>query len=179
MQKSLNKNTERSFLQPAWVLMLFILTASTPSWAKLTATADRTVLDSNETLQLLVRFDGQAVTSQPDFDVLKRDFKILSNNRQQQYSISNGRSESYTDWKLTLAPKRIGRLLVPSIKYKKDISDAIEISVRKASPSNTTGQPVYTETLIDKPAVYVQEQLLLTHRLFTSIQLTDLSLWRN
>ena len=176
MQKSLNKNTERSFLQPAWVLMLFILTASTPSWAKLTATADRTVLDSNETLQLLVRFDGQAVTSQPDFDVLKRDFKILSNNRQQQYSISNGRSESYTDWKLTLAPKRIGRLLVPSIKYKKDISDAIEISVRKASPSNTTGQPVYTETLIDKPAVYVQEQLLLTHRLYTSIQLTDLSM---
>ena len=176
MQKSLNKNTERSFLQPAWVLMLFILTASTPSWAKLTATADRTVLDSNETLQLLVRFDGQAVTSQPDFDVLKRDFKILSNNRQQQYSISNGRSESYTDWKLTLAPKRIGRLLVPSIKYKKDISDAIEISVRKASPSNTTGQPVYTETLIDKPAVYVQEQLLLTHRLFTSIQLTDFSM---
>jgi len=176
MQKSLNKNAERSFLQPAWVLMLFILTASTPSWAKLTATADRTVLDSNETLQLLVRFDGQAVTSQPDFDVLKRDFKILSNNRQQQYSISNGRSESYTDWKLTLAPKRIGRLLVPSIKYKKDISDAIEISVRKASPSNTTGQPVYTETLIDKPAVYVQEQLLLTHRLFTSIQLTDFSM---
>lgn len=176
MQKSLNKNTERSFLQPAWVLMLFILTASTPSWAKLTATADRTVLDSNETLQLLVRFDGQAVTSQPDFDVLKRDFKILSNNRQQQYSITNGRSESYTDWKLTLAPKRIGRLLVPSIKYKKDISDAIEISVRKASPSNTTGQPVYTETLLDKSAVYVQEQLLLTHRLYTSIQLTDLSM---
>ena len=176
MQKSLNKNTERSVLQPAWVLMLFILTASTPSWAKLTATADRTVLDSNETLQLLVRFDGQAVTSQPDFDVLKRDFKILSNNRQQQYSITNGRSESYTDWKLTLAPKRIGRLLVPSIKYKKDISDAIEISVRKASPSNTTGQPVYTETLLDKSAVYVQEQLLLTHRLYTSIQLTDLSM---
>ena len=176
MQKSLNKNAERSFLQPAWVLMLFILTASTPSWAKLTATADRTVLDSNETLQLLVRFDGQAVTSQPDFDVLKRDFKILSNNRQQQISISNGRSESYTDWKLTLAPKRIGRLLVPSIKYKKDISDAIEISVRKASPSNTTGQPVYTETLLDKSAVYVQEQLLLTHRLYTSIQLTDLSM---
>ena len=176
MQKSLNKNAERKFLQRALFLLLFALTASTQSWAKLTATADRTVLDSNETLQLLVRFDGQAVTSQPDFDVLKRDFKILSNNRQQQYSISNGRSESYTDWKLTLAPKRIGRLLVPSIKYKKDISDAIEISVRKASPSNTTGQPVYTETLLDKSAVYVQEQLLLTHRLYTSIQLTDLSM---
>ncbi|MDG1818450.1 MAG: BatD family protein [Porticoccaceae bacterium] len=176
MQKSLNKIADRKFLQRALFLLLFALTASTQSWAKLTATADRTVLDSNETLQLLVRFDGQALTSQPDFDVLERDFRILSNNRQQQYSISNGRTESFTDWKLTLAPKRIGRLLVPSIKYKNDISDAIEISVRKASPSNVTGQPVYTETLIDKPAVYVQEQLLLTHRLYTSIQLTDFSM---
>jgi len=48
--------------------------------------------------------------------------------------------------------------------------------VLKASPSNASGQPVYTETLIDKSAVYVQEQLLLTHRLYTSIQLTDLSI---
>jgi hypothetical protein len=159
-----------------FLVLLLTLTLSSQSLAKLTASADRTVLDANETLQLTVRFDGQAITSEPDFDVLKRDFNVLSNNRQQQYSMINGRTESYTDWILTLSPKRIGRLLVPSIKYKKDISDAIEIQVRKAIPSTASGQAVYTETLTDKTAVYVQEQLLLTHRLYTSIQLTDLSI---
>ena len=175
MQKTSNSIAWHKFTGHFVALILALLTAS-PSWAKLTATADRTLLDSNETLQLTVRYDAQVLSSEPNFDVLQRDFKILSNNRQQQYSMINGRTESYTDWKLTLQPKRIGRLLIPSIKFKKDISDAIEITVRKASPSNATGQPVYTETLIDKSAVYVQEQLLLTHRLYTSIQLTDLSI---
>jgi hypothetical protein len=175
MQKTSNSIAWRNCIRPLAALIIALI-LSTSSWAKLTASADRAVLDSNETLQLTLRYDAQVLTSEPDFTVLERDFKILANNRQQQYSMINGRSESYTDWKLTLAPKRLGRLLIPSIKFKNDISDAIEITVRKASPSNATGQPVYTETLVDKSAVHVQEQLLLTHRLYTSIQLTDLSI---
>ena len=173
MQRSQTTTTLRPLLHSLLVALVLL---SSSSWAALTAIADRKVIDSNETLQLTVRFDGQVLTGEPDFSVLERDFRILSNNRQQQYSMINGRTESLTDWKLTLAPKRIGRLLVPSIKFKQDISDAIEITVRKASPSNATGQPVYTETLVDKSSLYVQEQLLLTHRLYTSIQLTDLSM---
>jgi hypothetical protein len=175
MQNTSNSIVWRKVTGHFLTLFLALLIAG-PSWAKLTASADRTALDSNETLQLTVRYDAQVLSSEPNFDVLQRDFKILSNNRQQQFSMINGRTESYTDWKLTLQPKRIGRLLIPSIKFKSDISDAIEITVRKASPSNATGQPVYTETLINKSAVYIQEQLLLTHRLYTSIQLTDLSI---
>ena len=175
MQITLNSIAWRNCISPIATLIIALI-LSTSSWAELTASADRTVLDSNETLQLTLRYDRQVLTSEPDFAVLQRDFKILSKNRQQQFSMINGRSESYTDWKLTLAPKRLGRLLIPSIKFKKDISDAIEITVRKASPSNVSGQPVYTETLVDKSAVYVQEQLLLTHRLYTSIQLTDLAI---
>ena len=160
MHKIFNNRDWRKFIRPLLALLITLI-ASSPGWATLTATADRTVLDSNETLQLTLRYNGQVFTGEPNFAVLQRDFKILSNNRQQQYSMMNGRTESFTDWKLTLAPKRLGRLLIPSIKFKKDISDAIEITVRKASPSNATGQAVYTETLVDKSAVYVQEQLLL------------------
>jgi hypothetical protein len=146
------------------------------SWATLTATADRTIIDSNETLQLLVRLDSQALIGEPDFTVIDNDFEILSTSRQQQYSRVNGQTQSYTDWNLLLAPKRTGRLLVPSIKYKKDISNAIEITVRKATAASAAGQPVYTETLVDKSELYVQEQLLLTHRLYTSVRLSDLGL---
>ena len=155
------------------IVALFLLSSS--AWAALTATVDRKGIDSNESLQLRVRYAGQASSSEPDFSVLERDFRVLSNDRL-KYTMINGRTESYTDWTLTLMPKRTGRLLIPSIKFKQDISDAIEITVRKASPSNATGQPVYTETLVDKSSLYVQEQLLLTHRLYTSIQLTDLSM---
>ncbi len=150
--------------------------ACSHSWATLTATADRTIIDSNETLQLLVRLDSQALIGEPDFTVIESDFEILSTSRQQQYSRVNGQTQSYTDWNLLLAPKRTGRLLVPSIKYKKDISNAIEITVRKATAASAAGQPVYTETLVDKSELYTQEQLLLTHRLYTSVRLSDLGL---
>ncbi len=160
------------------LLAVLLLTVSTLGWAKLTATVDRTVIDNNETLQLVIRYDGQVMSAQPDFSPLEKDFEVLSNNRQQQYSWANGRSESYTDWTMVLMPKRTGLVLIPSLNFKKDVSNAVEIRVRSAS-SVTAGagkQPIYTETLVDKDNVYIQQQLVLTHRLYTSVQLTDLSL---
>jgi hypothetical protein len=158
---------------------LTLCAAASSSWAELSAKANRTVLDSNETLQLRVRLDAQAFRSEPDFSPLQKDFEILSNNRQQQYSSVNGKAESYTDWNLTLMPKRTGIILIPSLKYKKQISNAVEITVRAASASGASAagkQPIYTETLVDKSAVYIQEQIILTHRLYTSVQLRDYSL---
>lgn len=172
-------NSKFSKLTIFFAAALTLCAAASSSWAELSATANRTVLDSNETLQLRVRLDAQAFRSEPDFSPLQKDFEILSNNRQQQYSSVNGKAESYTDWNLTLMPKRTGIILIPSLKYKKQISNAVEITVRAASASgaSTAGkQPIYTETLVDKSAVYIQEQIILTHRLYTSVQLRDYSL---
>ena len=151
--------TKTRFKQIYFMALAAILAlASSHSWATLTATADRTIIDSNETLQLLLRLDSQVLLGEPDFSAIETDFEILSTSRQQKYSRSNGQTQSYTDWNLLLAPKRIGRLLVPSIKFKKDISNAIEINVRQGTAASATGQPVYTETLVDKTEVYIQEQ---------------------
>ena len=161
------------------LLILSTVGISSLSWAELTSKVNRTVLDSNETLQLRVRLDAQAFTSEPDFTPLQTDFEILSNSRQQQYSSVNGKSVSYTDWNLILLPKRTGIILIPSLKYKREISNAVEVTVRAATTSGSAAsgkQPIYTETLVDKSAVYIQEQIILTHRLYTSVQLRDYSL---
>ena len=161
------------------LLILSTVGISSLSWAELTSKVNRTVLDSNETLQLRVRLDAQAFTSEPDFTPLQTDFEILSNSRQQQYSSVNGKAVSYTDWNLILLPKRTGIVLIPSLKYKREISNAVEVTVRAATTSGSAAsgkQPIYTETLVDKSAVYIQEQIILTHRLYTSVQLRDYSL---
>lgn len=157
------------FLTLFFSLILSLL--SSPGWAKLTATVDRTVLKSNETLQLTVHYDGIVLTSKPNFDVLQRDFQVLPNIRSQSKTNLNVPMESYTVWQLTLKPKRLGKLQIPSIRFKQDISDTVEINVHKARPSNVAGQPVYIQTIVDKSTVYVQEQLLLTYRLYRSIEL--------
>ena len=159
-------------------LCLSAMTAS-DSYAALTAKVDRTVLDSNETLRAELRYDGQVFAGEPDFEPLTKDFEVLSNRRQQNYSNVNGKTESYTAWTLELRPKRAGILLIPSLTFKKEVSNAVELRVR-AAPTNSSAnpgtQPIYTETTVDTNTPYVGQQVILTHRLYTSVQLRDFSL---
>ena len=162
------------------ILTLCLATmVASDSYAALTAKVDRTVLDSNETLRAELRYDGQVFTGEPDFGPLIKDFEVLSNNRQQNYSNVNGKTESYTAWTLELRPKRAGILLIPSLTFKKEVSNAIELRVR-AAPSNSSAnpgtQPIYTETTVDANTPYVGQQIILTHRLYTSVQLRDFAL---
>ena len=53
-------------------IALWLLAVSVLSWAELTARVDRNILDTNETVQLVVRYSGQAITSEPDFTVLQK-----------------------------------------------------------------------------------------------------------
>ncbi len=141
---------------------------------ELTVSVDRNRIGSGETLQLLVKWDAQ-VRTDPDFSALQHDFEILSQQQQNQLSIVNGKTESHTSWKLELLPKRSGKLLIPSFNYKGAVSDAIAITIAEASQQDLSDTPVYVETLLDKDSLYVQEQLLLTHRIVTRVNLQGIS----
>lgn len=146
-------------------------------WAELQLIVDRSELEANETLQAVVRYSGNSSGSDPDFSPIEKDFEILSTSRQQQYSLINGQSQSSTDWKMLLLPKRTGQLNLPALSYQGERSQAQKIMVR--APGKSPGgraQPVYTETTVDKTSVYIQEQIILTVRLITSVQLQDFSL---
>ena len=159
------------------ILILLFLVAI-PSWASLSSTVDRTQIETNETLQLTVRYSGKAPSGEPDFSGIERDFSIASNSRQQQYSWVNGQSTSYTDWKILLIPKRQGKLTIPSLNFMGSRSQAVVINVRPANPSAnaTSGQPVFIETTVDKDMAFIQEQIILTHRLHYSVPLQDISI---
>ncbi|MDB3926220.1 BatD family protein [Porticoccaceae bacterium] len=158
--------------------LILLLLVAIPSWASLSSTVDRTQIETNETLQLTVRYSGKAPSGDPDFSAIEKDFSIASNSRQQQYSWVNGESTSYTDWKILLIPKRQGKLTVPSLNFMGSRSQAIGINVRPAntSASTSSGQPVFIETTVDKDMAFIQEQVILTHRLHYSVPLQDISI---
>ena len=160
------------------ILIIFLFFMAMPSWASLLSAVDRTEIESDETLQLTVTYSGQAVTGEPDFSLLKRNFEILSNNRQQQYSWVNGETKSSTDWKILLLAKRQGQLTIPALKFKGHSSKAIRVSVRPANKANNKAgnQSVFIQTSIDKNSAYIQEQIILSHRLHYSVPLQDISI---
>jgi hypothetical protein len=159
-------------------IIILLLLVAIPSWASLSSTVDRTQIETNETLQLTVRYSGKSPSGEPDFSAIEKDFSIASNSKQQQYSWINGESTSYTDWKLLLIPKRQGKLTIPSLNFMSSRSQTIGINVRPAntSASTSSGQPVFIETIVDKDMAFIQEQVILTHRLHYSVPLQDISI---
>lgn len=156
--------------------VLFIL--ATPTWASLISKVDRTQIESNETLQLTVTYSGKASNGEPNFSQLQKDFEVISNSRQQQYSWINGKQTSSTDWNIVLLPKKQGRLTIPALNFNGDISKPIGIVVKAANTNPAAGgtQPVFIQTSIDKNSAYIQEQIILTHRLHHSVPLQDISI---
>ena len=158
-----------------WGLFCFLFfIVSTPTFAdSLTASVDRDTLGISETLTLTLRHEPQT-NATPDYSLLEKDFEILHTQSGRSMSIVNGRSESYTQWKLMLAPRKMGKLLIPSFDINGNISDAIEITVEKQSTQfkASGSDPVSVEILTDKDNLFVQEQVIFTVRLITNVSLT-------
>lgn len=156
------------------LFLIFILSFGKVIAEELSSTVDRNQVGSGETLRLEVKWLGQAF-GDPDFSALQHDFEILSRQQQNQLSIINGKTQSYTTWALELLPKREGKLLIPSFNYEGQVSDAIMIQVNKAAKQSQSNAPVYVETQVDKEQLYVQEQLLLTRRVVTRVNLQGIT----
>ena len=156
-------------------LLLITITCSTLSIAQsghtqrgtLSATVDRASISEDETLQLSIVYTGEQKSREPDTTQLETLFDILSRNQSSRVQYVNGEVNSSTQWSYTLGPKLTGKLIIPSFQVEQAFSEAIEISVNAAQTGpNLGGQDVYIETSVNKESVYVQEQIVLTQRLY-------------
>ncbi len=154
-------------------LLLFALPLQA---GNLISRVDRHEISSGETLTLTVSLDQQVLFGEPDFSALDKDFDIVGRNRQSRFSNSNGKRVSYTQWLLTLSPKKTGLLIIPSFSFKGEVSDAFEINVVRVVPSASSGEDIYVRAELEKPNVYVQEQALLTLRLLTAVPLNNFAM---
>lgn len=153
---------------------LLIVTGLHVYAGNLTASVDRDTLGLEETFTLTLRYDEQ-INANPDYELLQKDFDILNTQSGTQMSIVNGSMEASTEWKIALAPKRIGKSLIPSFTIDGAISDAIEMTIegRSKSPKNTDNS-VTVEVETSKDTGYVQEQIIATLRLYTTVGLNGI-----
>ncbi|MBT7529530.1 MAG: hypothetical protein HN659_00645, partial [Gammaproteobacteria bacterium] len=141
-------------------------------WAGLTATVDRSIISDLDLITLTVRASDETADATLDFSSLEQDFKIIteSNRQNSSMSIINGRRTSvvYKDHVLTLSPKRMGNLLIPSFSAGNDRSQPITIRVQQqtASQRQRMNQFVFFETLVDTNDTYVQGQIIYSVKLF-------------
>lgn len=131
---------------------------------------DRTEITRGETVNLRVRVFGQQGGVAIDLEPLRGSFEIVSTRSTSQLRSINNRVESWTDYNLVLFPRELGVQQIPPITVAGTQTQAYTITVTEPVVTGlTAGQDVYMEAIINTDNVYVQEQLLLTIRLYYTI----------
>lgn len=164
--------------------LLWLAAIGLPAQAQnqqLTVEPDRTRLYEGEVLTLTVKgsmeidinlsnlfdFDMSNLPS-PNIEKVEPDFEILARNQQYSIRTVNSRMVGEITWTYQLAPKKTGELTIPALKFRESVSEPVTIEVVDGTPPNqaATGRDSFIELSADKAEVYVQEQLILTVRLF-------------
>ena len=159
------------------LLMLWLSAAIVPVQAAISASIDHARIGEGDTVQLTLRYDG-ITSSEPDLRPLQRNFAILGSSTSTSVRIGTGGTAESTEVALTLSPKRIGRLTIPSLSWNGERSSPLSLTV--LGPGAPSGAPaaasapagrVFIETSITPTHPYVQAAVQVAVRVFTSEQL--------
>lgn len=168
MVKSLIKQ-----VQQLAVFALLLLLAEEGMAAIFQATVDRTMIAPYETLELTLRTD-ENTDKTPDLAPLDTDFDVIATRQNRQVRIINGQTESWQDWIVTLSPRGEGTLTIPPIKLGSLQSNPVTVRVeKKLSDSDNNARPVFMHTEVDHDYAYVQQQVVLTLKVFYRVSLYD------
>ncbi len=153
-------------------VLFIVLSFFTTNILAATARVDRTAIYEGETLQLFLKSD--ASDNSLDLSPLEIDFEVLSTSRSSQMSFINGQMQSSNEWDITLSPKRLGQLTIPSIDINGRKTQALTVSVSVAPTSPNSGaQDVMLKVDIDEKNPFVQSQVVLTIRLLQAVEIRD------
>lgn len=165
------------FIKSLW---LFVLCFSSAVQAEqFIASVDRNKVSENDTFTLVLRYEAQVGIGSPNTDALQKDFNILNQQRSQQFRSINGQTESFTQWILSLTPKKTGKLTIPALSFKGKQSNPIQIEVAPLSEEikKQTAEEFFFDISVEpKTNLYVQKQIVYTEKLYYSQNHSDATL---
>jgi len=156
------------------LLLLAMLLWHHQALAAVTAQVNRYNISINETISLSIEVSGSD-SGEPDTAPLQQDFEILSRSRSSSYSIANASMSKQSTWLLVLRPRHAGSLHIPALKVGGKHTRPIIIHVRKTTVRQSpAGQPtgrVWIDMAVKPATVLVQQQAVLTLRIYQSVRL--------
>lgn len=157
------------------LLLPILFLIQTVSGQSVTASVDVNQLVVNETFTFKIEAKNADNMPQVNLAPLKKDFIVISGPAQQtSYQFINGEATSSKSMTWTLVPNRKGKLTIPSIAVvldgKKLKTKPISMNI-KPSGSVTQKDELFLLAEIDKDEAYVGEQITVTYKLYTRVQM--------
>ncbi len=160
----------KTFFQSLTCCLLALWSAQALS--DVSAELDRYDIRHGETVTLTIRSDDSQ-SEAPDFSILEDVFDVLGTSRAQSTQIINGRVTIDNRWSVELMPRQPGEQVVPPIQVGSEFTQPLKLMVRKLDPAAKAQSDVFIETELEKAQVYVQEQNILTVRVFIATRLLE------
>ena len=156
------------------VLLLLLCCWTLPAHALgLIASVDRDQLDSGETVELTLESNDATLFGKPDLTPLDALFEVRGTRQVNHLTNLGDDNKATTRWIITLQPKQSGTVIIPPLQVGDYHSQPISLTVSPSSARENELAPVFIESSLDQPSVYVQAQAILTLRIYHSVALYD------
>ncbi|WP_422777713.1 BatD family protein [Pseudomonas mediterranea] len=143
--------------------------------AQLTASVDRSRLNSGETVELTLESNDATLFGKPDLSPLQSLFDVRGTRQVNQLTTLDGENRATTRWIVTLLPRQSGTVVIPAVHLGEVSSQPITLQVIESETRTEAGTlaPIFIEASLDQSHVYVQAQAILTLRIYHSVSLYD------
>jgi len=159
-----------------YLILLILGTVSFLGAQSVRATVNTSHVAKGEVFTLTVQAENTDFEPRVDIDPLYKDFTVVSGPASStNISWINGKMSSTKSVSWTLAPNRTGHLTVPALSVrlgKKTYSTSpITITVSAGLQKGAAGKDVFLQAVIDKRQVVVGEQVTVTYKLYTRVNI--------
>ncbi len=161
------------------IVWVFISMFSMMCHAEIKVAVEPAKIALGDTVRLVLSQDDPQNGGVPDLTVLQNDFVIVGTQRNVNYSIINGQSQSLSQWIVTLRPKKEGTLTIPAIQIGIDQSQPSTVVVEKGAvtqdetPAALENKDLLLRAEVEGKKFYIDQQIIYKVTLYNSKRLLD------
>ena len=163
-----------------FLFLLSLVPAAATATVSISATVDRTHLTLDDSLELSVRINGTTQGGSPVLPPLP-DFQVQPAGTSSSIQIINGTRSASVIHRYLLLPKKEGTFTLGSVQLDLDGKhyEAPPITITVVAPSASLPEkdaPIFAEAEVSNTSPYLQEQIILTYRLYRKVEIRNATL---
>ncbi|MGR9086946.1 MAG: BatD family protein [Gammaproteobacteria bacterium] len=176
------KNCRHTVLLRAMTMSMLLLAAMSlvpveGHSAQIHVSVDRNPVSIDESFQIVFAAT-EAPDDDPDFNPLEQDFNIIGQSTSSNATWVNGKASKTIQWTLTVMAKQAGTLMIPAVRFGKDISPTLNVVVNQDAKSHdlNSEDDIFLQVEAVPKEPHVQSQVIYTVRIYSRVDIARASL---
>lgn len=155
--------------------LMLLLVCAKVAHAQVTAHLSRSIVYEGEQITLTIRAEGSTKREAPDLSPLETDFEVLGTSKSEQFRSINGQTSHSTEWTIGLVPRKLGKLNLPPLSVGQEVTYPLQLEVIAIDEQDPNNQAplLFIDTQLDNNTPYVQQQTILTVKLYIGAELKE------